>query len=681
MTWKRRQPRILGTIILVIMSISVSGQNPSADPGTPSKRDISEAQISVLINKRNWEKILEHGTAAVEPLIKALKDNDPVIRAETAEVLGGIGDKRALDPLIGMLKDGNPDVRQQAVKALGRMGSKRAVEPLAACLKDPSRDIRLEAVEALKSLADEWAFRPLVKSLKDSDAVIRKETVKALLLTGGARAVEPFLEYLEDPAAKSKVEVIRALGVLGDKRALEQLVICLKDKDPVIRMWSVEALRRIGDERAVGPLKKCLDDSDPGVREKTAAALKKFKVEVKAAAVAVKPVEKIARKVDKKTDAPPAPPAQIPAPAGEQPAAKPEATPVDSVGEVKPSENKKQPVEVRERDSSSWWLYGIIATAIMILAVAGLSISLAGRKTSAEISGELEKLSSRIREISRRKTNDSVKDAALNLLEAHATAFVHFPSDTSSGEEKKKYLADMDDSIAKISEKLGSWHRGIRLLRKMRKIVKNAISMGILDSQHGAGVSGMPESSRKDEMPSPPGNIKFKAKEKNSNGTYEFYTADSRNEALEFLRKSPVKEEKKYLIVDTPEGTFGKDLVAIFKEAKSDIMEYGRRPPLPQLEKSLTHCVKCGYPVLPAGAEVDESVERILLEQSKPQKGIMSLKKQAGAEEILIEQLKKHGVGLFCSKCPTAWCPFCANQTAPTTCGICASEMLLYRKK
>ena len=240
----------------------------------------------------------------------------------------------------------------------------------------------------------------------------------------------------------------------------------------------------------------------------------------------------------------------------------------------------------------------------------------------------------------------------------------------------------MDESIVQVSKMLGSGHKGIKILRKMKKLVKKAIDNGSIVRLPDAEISGTPgDSSKGDVIPPTSKGVKFKTKETNANGTYEFYTANSRNEAIDFLRKMPVKDEKKNILVETPEGNFGKDLIAIFHEAKSNIIEYGQRQPLPQLIKSMTRCAKCGYPVLPADPAVDESVERILLEQAKPQTGILALKKEGASEGLLLEQLKKHGVGFFCSTCPTAWCPFCVNPITPTSCGICSSDMALHRKK
>jgi hypothetical protein len=139
--------------------------------------------------------------------------------------------------------------------------------------------------------------------------------------------------------------------------------------------------------------------------------------------------------------------------------------------------------------------------------------------------------------------------------------------------------------------------------------------------------------------------------------TYQVYTAPSRSQALDFLRAKEVRHEREYLIVETSEGSFGKDLVMIFDEKTGEMIEYGEKKPLPQFKKSMERCAKCGCTVLPAGRAV------------------------AGATEfILIEDMKKDGVGYVCSKCRTLWCPFCASlQGHNAICGICKNSMELFR--
>ncbi len=88
-----------------------------------------------------------HDARAIEPLIKALKDEDRGARMVAASDLGNLHDARAIEPLIKALKDEDWWVREAAASDLGNLHDARAIEPLIKALKD--KDVRWAAAEAL----------------------------------------------------------------------------------------------------------------------------------------------------------------------------------------------------------------------------------------------------------------------------------------------------------------------------------------------------------------------------------------------------------------------------------------------------------------------------------------------------------------------------------------------------
>jgi HEAT repeat protein len=91
-------------------------------------------------------------TRAVEPLIRALQDNE-IVRREAANALNYIGDTRAVEPLIALLlNDYDSQVRQAAATALGSIGDTRAVEPLTQALEDADALVRDAARDALNKI-------------------------------------------------------------------------------------------------------------------------------------------------------------------------------------------------------------------------------------------------------------------------------------------------------------------------------------------------------------------------------------------------------------------------------------------------------------------------------------------------------------------------------------------------
>jgi hypothetical protein len=131
---------------------------------------------------------------------------------------------------------------------------------------------------------------------------------------------------------------------------------------------------------------------------------------------------------------------------------------------------------------------------------------------------------------------------------------------------------------------------------------------------------------------------------------------------MTFLREQEVKEPLRYLIVETPEGNLGKDLISIFDERDSKTLELGIRKPLRTLNKSDTHCSSCGYFVIPGG--------------------VSPIKAAWHFQFLSLEDMQKKGQGLFCQRCESIMCAFCATlEGTKAPCPFCGEPMAPYTKE
>jgi HEAT repeat protein len=209
-----------------------------------------DARAWYLCSQGEWDKCLELGAQAVEPLLLALQDSEAAIRKEAARTLGRIGDARSVEPLVAALKDTSVDVRQEACLALGEIGATAAVDalidfgltgnqvgPAALALKriggpsfervismlgylvDPSK--RAAAIRILGEIGDLGAVDPLLAQLKNANPEVRNAAAHALANLGDPRAFEPLLEAFQDGTSVTT----GALGRLGDERAFEPLQV------------------------------------------------------------------------------------------------------------------------------------------------------------------------------------------------------------------------------------------------------------------------------------------------------------------------------------------------------------------------------------------------------------------------------------------------------------------------
>ena len=185
------------------------------------------------------------GAPAVPLLLEALKDENELVVARAAHVLGRIGDPRPRNKLLALLDDKSPVVRARAALAVCRTGRLDSLAPVLAAATDP---------------------HPLVQ----------RYALDGLTMARDARAFEPLLALFEDPKYSRKGGVARALGALKDKRAVEPLIAALKGTMRHAPWHAAWALAEIGDPRAAEPLMALLDHPNDSAKVAAMRALLKL---------------------------------------------------------------------------------------------------------------------------------------------------------------------------------------------------------------------------------------------------------------------------------------------------------------------------------------------------------------------------------------------------------------------
>ncbi len=138
-------------------------------------RAVEESELREAGRQEAVHRLHPIGRPIVEILIEYLEDDDWVVREAAADVLGKIGDVRAVEPLIERLKvDKDTGVKELATKGLGLIGDARPVPLLVEII--PIKPLRVLAVEALEKIKDIETLRPyadLFKKMKgDRDGLI-----------------------------------------------------------------------------------------------------------------------------------------------------------------------------------------------------------------------------------------------------------------------------------------------------------------------------------------------------------------------------------------------------------------------------------------------------------------------------------------------------------------------------
>ncbi|CAI49705.1 HEAT-PBS family protein [Natronomonas pharaonis DSM 2160] len=128
------------------------------------------------------------------------------------EVLGKIGDERAVETLSDFVDSGNPPLQKATIRALGEIGSQEATQPLANALADEEPMVRSMAARGLGLIGDTRAIAPLEDVLGDDDEPpeVRASAAWALVQIGTERALEAAAAYDDDRVYTVQLEAEKA---------------------------------------------------------------------------------------------------------------------------------------------------------------------------------------------------------------------------------------------------------------------------------------------------------------------------------------------------------------------------------------------------------------------------------------------------------------------------------------
>jgi len=207
--------------------------------------------------------LIQLGGSAVKPLIRRATGGSDSLLYIAAQILGQIGDRRAVPFLKELIHAPNRYVREQAVRALGQLDDPRLVPTLEQVLADdPVADVRGAAAWSLGNLRDTTAVASLVQALTDSAVLVRQNALAAVQHLWTPTAETAALGALRDPDGNVRYIAAQMLGHHRTGRALDELCLALLDTSVWVRTESARALGAIGDTAAVGPLERLFAESD-----------------------------------------------------------------------------------------------------------------------------------------------------------------------------------------------------------------------------------------------------------------------------------------------------------------------------------------------------------------------------------------------------------------------------------
>lgn len=197
----------------------------------------------------------------LSPLSAMILSDDPEVRANTAMVLGDLGNPSAVPVIRQAIGRGMERVNAAKVKivdlqlaeALVKLGEDRQLEVIRAALFAPAEQGELTALACMMCgrLHDERTVPDLIRLARitgqfQQPAEIRMAATWALAGLDPAQVVSDVaLGYLGDPQYQLRVQAALTLGEIGDPALLSVLATRMSDENPLVQVAAATALLQI----------------------------------------------------------------------------------------------------------------------------------------------------------------------------------------------------------------------------------------------------------------------------------------------------------------------------------------------------------------------------------------------------------------------------------------------------
>ncbi|MBN1973623.1 MAG: HEAT repeat domain-containing protein [Sedimentisphaerales bacterium] len=181
----------------------------------------------------------------------AINNENPTIKANSALLLGKIGDRSATQLLYQLLKDPRDIVAYQAAEALAMLGDVKIYEKIWAMLISAFADIKITGIRSMGALGTVEAENALVSMLSDPVIEVRLAAAGQLGKMGNRKGQNVVLEVFkknlssnQDYQSRERINTLTALaiGEIGTKNLTKFLPELMKNESPFVRLAAAKAV-------------------------------------------------------------------------------------------------------------------------------------------------------------------------------------------------------------------------------------------------------------------------------------------------------------------------------------------------------------------------------------------------------------------------------------------------------
>ena len=181
---------------------------------------------------------------ALPAFLHAMNDDTSGVREAAVKALDRLGAPESIARLIEALTDAAPSVRERAALALEHMGP-LVLQALLPSLESSDWRVRLNTVQILGRVGDVRAVEVLLRKLHDPAGNVCGAVIAELKRLVDARSVGWLLKALEDRDAYVRENVADLMTQLGDSYTLPRLVVAETRLTPRDRASILDYMRRV----------------------------------------------------------------------------------------------------------------------------------------------------------------------------------------------------------------------------------------------------------------------------------------------------------------------------------------------------------------------------------------------------------------------------------------------------
>ena len=177
-------------------------------------------------------------------ILRGMKDDTSNVREAAVKALDRLAAPEGISLLIEALNDTSPGVREGATQALTHLGP-HVLQAMQPSLESSDWRVRLNAVQVLGNIGDVRAVELLIRKLHDPAGNVCGAAITELKRLSDARCIGWLLRALEDKEPFVRESVADVLMNLGDSFTLPRLVLAESRLTPRDRAAILDYMRRV----------------------------------------------------------------------------------------------------------------------------------------------------------------------------------------------------------------------------------------------------------------------------------------------------------------------------------------------------------------------------------------------------------------------------------------------------